>query len=255
MSTKTTTISLTQNWEELRKRARQLENEIDSKLVSLNKLGISLGGTHARFDVNYASSSGVEKTPLLSSQTTFESLSAELESLLAKLNEINDQMTDFVHGSASGSGFSQNPALQHTLRRHRDILRDYSNEFNRTHTNIQTQLDRQELLGSTDADSLQNGLNNRGRTDMYLKENEHLRSTERMIDDQISIAISAKEHMQSQRMNLRDISKKINTITKRYPAINSVMQKIQFKKRKDTIVLAGVISACLILLFIYMMHS
>ena len=97
---------------ELRKRARHLENEIDSKLVSLNKLGISLGSTRTRFDVNYASrwvvcftcfirlthgylsfSSSVEKAPLLSSQTAFESLSAELESLLAKLNEINDQVS------------------------------------------------------------------------------------------------------------------------------------------------------------------
>jgi len=47
----------------------------------------------------------------------------------------------------------------------------------------------------------------------------------------------------------------LNIITKRYPAVNSLMQKIQLKKRKDTIVLTGIIATCLILMFIYVMHS
>ncbi len=40
----------------------------------------------------------------------------------------------------------------------------------------------------------------------------------------------------------------------RYPALNSLMHKIQMKKRKDTIVVAGVIASCLIFIFIYLMH-
>ncbi|MFH4977619.1 hypothetical protein AB6A40_004328 [Gnathostoma spinigerum] len=56
-------------------------------------------------------------------------------------------------------------------------------------------------------------------------------------------------------MNLRDISRRINVIAKKYPMINSVMQKIQFKKRKDTVILAAVISILLILVFLYTMNS
>jgi len=165
-------------------------------------------------------------------------------------------MNDFVQ-SAVASGWSQNPALSHTLRRHHEILRDYSNELNRTRGNIQTQLDRQQLLSATDAGAMaqNNGLNNRVKTELYLKENEHINRCDRMLDEQISIAMSTKEHVQTQRFNIRDISKKLNIITKRYPAVNSLMQKIQLKKRKDTIVLAGVIATCLILMFIYVMHS
>ncbi|PIO68236.1 hypothetical protein TELCIR_09980 [Teladorsagia circumcincta] len=33
-----------------------------------------------------------------------------------------------------------NPAVQHTLRRHREILRDYGTEFRRARDNVQQQL-------------------------------------------------------------------------------------------------------------------
>ncbi len=39
---------------ELRKRARHLENEIDSRLVALNKLGLNLGAQQNRFDAAFA---------------------------------------------------------------------------------------------------------------------------------------------------------------------------------------------------------
>ena len=40
-------------------------------------------------------------------------------------------------------------ALLHTLQRHRDILQDYSHEFNKTKTSAEQLRARQELLGST----------------------------------------------------------------------------------------------------------
>lgn len=38
-------------------------------------------------------------------------------------------------------------------------------------------------------------------------------SSDRMVDEQISVAINMKENLQNQHYNLRDISRKINTIT------------------------------------------
>lgn len=42
----------------------------------------------------------------------------------------------------SSSGWSQSPAVQHTLRRHQEILRDYRSEFRRARENVQQQLQR-----------------------------------------------------------------------------------------------------------------
>ncbi|VDM29308.1 unnamed protein product [Toxocara canis] len=194
----------------------------------------------------YESSMG-ENSSVNSKQSVFNSLSTELEGMIAKLTLCNEDST----------GWASNPAIQHTLRRHREILRDYSTEFTRSHDNIQNQLQRESLLsgGSSDASCLNNRLK---PSDLYLKEHEHITSCDRLLDEQISIAMSAKEHVYSQRMTLRDISKKVtslNSFSEKYPMINNVMQKIQMKKRKDTVILAAVISTCLILTLLYMMHS
>ncbi|WKY00025.1 hypothetical protein Q1695_014702 [Nippostrongylus brasiliensis] len=45
---------------------------------------------------------------------------------------------------------------------------------------------------------------------------------------------------------------KLNSHAEKYPMINNVMQKIQYKKRKDAIVVAGVITCCLIFVFFYL---
>lgn len=43
-------------------------------------------------------------------------------------------------------------AIQHTLQRHRAILRDYGAEFAKTRANIRARLDRDRLLGAQHAE-------------------------------------------------------------------------------------------------------
>ncbi|VDN20039.1 unnamed protein product [Gongylonema pulchrum] len=159
---------------DLRRRARLLENQIDLKLVALNKL---TSGTSGRYETLLN-----EKAIVSSKQKEFDSLSSELEGMLAKLTQIDEQMTQHISKCQANSrtgAWASGPALQHTLRRHREILRDYCTEYHRSHDNIR----------------------------------------------------------------------------KKYPLLNSVMQKIQMRKRRDSVILAAVISACFILIFVYTMRS
>lgn len=43
-------------------------------------------------------------------------------------------------------------------------------------------------------------------------------------------------------------------ITEKYPLLNSVMQKMQARKQRDSIIMAAVISACLILMYLYVVR-
>lgn len=61
---------------DLRKQARQLENEIDLKLVAFSKLGAGINTPH---------SSHSDTVPLLSGEDTFEAMSMEIEQLLNKV--------------------------------------------------------------------------------------------------------------------------------------------------------------------------
>ncbi|EHB13347.1 Golgi SNAP receptor complex member 1 [Heterocephalus glaber] len=158
----------------LRKQARQLENELDLKLVSFSKLCTSYSHGSAR-DGRRDSS---DTTPLLngsSQDRMFETMAIEIEQLLARLTGVNDKMAEYTNSAGVPS---LNAALMHTLQRHRDILQDYTHEFHKTKANFVAIRERENLMGSVrkDIESYKSGsgVNNR-RTELFLKEHDHLR--------------------------------------------------------------------------------
>ncbi|KAM9454031.1 Golgi SNAP receptor complex member 1 isoform 1-T1 [Salvelinus alpinus] len=240
-------------WEDLRKQARQLENELDLKLVSLSKLCTSYSSSRdgRRGDSNS------DTAPLLNNSTQdrmFETMSVEIEQLLAKLTGVNDKMAEYT---STPGVTSLNAALMHTLQRHRDILQDYTHEFHKTKANFLAIREREDLLGSVRKDietyKSGSGVNNR-RTELFLKEHEHLRNSDRLMDDTISIAMATKENMTSQRGLLKSIQSRVNTLANRFPAINNLVQRINLRKRRDSLILGGVIGVCTILLLLYAFH-
>eukprot|EP00794_Sanderia_malayensis_P014410 gene14410-15911_t len=198
------TGSSLKKWEDLKKEARQLENEVEMKLVSFSKLGTGQLRDFGR--------EGTDREPLLGSNGNhmFETMALEIEKLLSKLTEICDLMGD----SFSQLGFGEPTASQlHTMQRHRDILQDYLHEFTKTKASIKANKDREDLLGSIkrDSNSYKSGLNR--RSDLYLKENEHLRNSERLADEAIGIALATKENLNSQRNVFHNITKNIGNVT------------------------------------------
>jgi hypothetical protein len=65
-----------------------------------------------------------------------------------QLTNVNDRMSEHTLGLNS-----QNATLLHMVQRHRDILQDYSHEFQKTKSNIMAVKEREELLGSAYRDS------------------------------------------------------------------------------------------------------
>lgn len=229
-------------WEDLRKQARRLENELDLKLVSFSKLGTSY------------SSHVSDHTPLLgnaSGERMFETMAMEIEQLLAKLTGVNDMMANHkeaINGPSSAI---------HTLQRHRDILQDYNREFAKTKSNIMAHRQREDLIGSVrrDIDAYKNsgGANSR-RTDLYLKENEHLRNSDRLASEAIDIALTTKENLGSQRKIFKTITTRLNDLANRFPALNNLVRKIKLRKQRDSIIIATVVAVCIILILIYWLH-
>uniref|UniRef100_A0A3Q3WDG2 Golgi SNAP receptor complex member 1 n=1 Tax=Mola mola TaxID=94237 RepID=A0A3Q3WDG2_MOLML len=236
-------------WEDLRKHARQLENELDLKLVSFSKLCTS-----------YSSSNQDQRTrdrseSVSSSQDSMlVVMTTELEQLLASLTVVNDQMAEYTHTPGASS---HNAGLMHTLQRHRDILQDYTHEFHKTKSNFFSLREREDLLGSIHRDiesyKSSSGVNNR-KTELFLKEHEHLKNSNSLIDNAISIAMATKENMTFQRGMFKSIQTRVTTLANRFPAINGLIQKINLRKRRDSIILGAVIGICTILLLLYTFH-
>jgi len=79
----------------------------------------------------------------------FETMVVELEDLLNHLSRCNEKMSDYTHSLGVNSGSA---ALLHTMQRHRDILQDYSQEFQKTRANITQHRQREDLLGGVRRD-------------------------------------------------------------------------------------------------------
>ncbi|KAL7635654.1 UNVERIFIED_CONTAM: hypothetical protein RMT77_013471 [Armadillidium vulgare] len=218
------------SFEELRKKARQLEHEIDNKLVAFSKLAASYGSVNASVNSDRDS----DTSPLLTGDQKYETISTELEQLLSALSEINERMNNSAQNSFESV---------HTLQRHKDILQDYTKEYQRTNSTIKSRKERQQLLSSgRNGTELMTGLS---RRDMYLKESEHLVNSERLIDEQINIALETRDHLKTQREAFKMLQTKMNDLTNRFPVINTLMTKINFRRRRDALVLGSVIGLCL----------
>ncbi|XP_068215126.1 Golgi SNAP receptor complex member 1 [Palaemon carinicauda] len=224
------------SFEDLRKRARQLESEIDVKLVSFSKIAASYGSSSA-------SNANSETVALLSGDQMYETISVELEQLLSALTDINDRMNSCPHGSSV--------AIIHTLQRHRDILQDYTHEFQRTNNTIKSRREREQLLGNGRNDG--KSLAGLSRRDLYLKESEHIVNSERMVDEQITIAVETRDHLKSQREAFKMIQTKVNDLSNRFPLINTLMTKINIRKRRDSLILGTVIGLCVTFMLWWML--
>uniref|UniRef100_A0AAF5CSF6 Golgi SNAP receptor complex member 1 n=1 Tax=Strongyloides stercoralis TaxID=6248 RepID=A0AAF5CSF6_STRER len=218
------------SWDGLRKRARIYENEIDSKLMTFNKITAS------------GSSFGSQTMSLTNKKDNFTLICNEIEQLIQNLTTVNDEMDVLVSKDVS---LTNNAAITHTLRRHHDILRDYYTEFNRSKNNIESQLMREDLVGGSctiqiEESNLNNRVNGRN-TELYMRENDRINSCDRLMDEQLSLAMSVKENLYGQKSILINAKRSLKQMTQKYPMINNVLQKIKNKKRKDKLILAGVI--------------
>lgn len=66
--------------------------------------------------------------------------------------------------------------------------------------------------------------------------------------------MATKENMTSQRGMLKSIQSRVNTLANRFPAVNSLIQRINLRKRRDSLILGAVIGICTILLLLYAIH-
>jgi len=233
------------NWEDLRKQARILENQIDGKLIELSKLGTSMKSPLS----SKKEFSDPSMKPLLSeddNSDSFDEMTRELDSLLQQLDSVNSHMNDWTERHTPSA------AIHHTLQRHGEILKDYKQEFRQTKNNIASQIRRQDLLGSNKIQSNGSDHSPNFRMNLLLKESEHARNSERLIDDQISIAIEARDSLAHQRHTFKAIQTKLNDISNRFPMINNLVQRINLRKRRDAIIVAVVIGLCLTFLLWWM---
>ncbi|KAJ3130444.1 ESCRT-III subunit protein snf7 [Nowakowskiella sp. JEL0407] len=218
-------------WEQLRKQARQLENDIESKLVAFSRAGGSMGSSGLVVGIE-SNLNGNNNTVIAEN---------EIEGLLKKvafeLTSVVDSMATHLDSSSSGQS---NPSMMHMLQRHRDILYDYTKEFGRTKDKILAVREQADFLHTirNDIESYKTG-NGANSMDYLLIERGKIDNSHKMTDMVIEQAYDTKEALDKQRSQLFGTRSRFGNVISRFPAINNVVNKIKTKKQRDTIILAA----------------
>ena len=209
-----------------RKEARSLENQLDAKLVQYSRLDNADSGTNS-FSVE-------RESPVM--------LQRDIEQLLVQLAEINDKMSRQMNG---GGGVA---AAMHVLQRHREILRDFTQEFSKTKANLKILDERNLLLSSVQQDIRES--RNTG-SDILLRERTALQNTCRMTDELVGQATGQLSVLNEQRSVFGGLSSKLTDLAAVSPQINAMVGFIARRQKRDKLVLVVAIGVCIGLLLLY----
>eukprot|EP00735_Rhodelphis_limneticus_P004389 TRINITY_DN15972_c0_g1::TRINITY_DN15972_c0_g1_i1::g.3749::m.3749 TRINITY_DN15972_c0_g1::TRINITY_DN15972_c0_g1_i1::g.3749 ORF type:complete len:249 (-),score=24.72,sp/Q95ZW1/GOSR1_CAEEL/31.33/3e-34,V-SNARE_C/PF12352.3/3.2e+02,V-SNARE_C/PF12352.3/1.7e-13,DASH_Dad4/PF08650.5/3.3e+03,DASH_Dad4/PF08650.5/0.36,CENP-Q/PF13094.1/2e+02,CENP-Q/PF13094.1/0.11,DUF342/PF03961.8/0.84,DUF342/PF03961.8/3e+02 TRINITY_DN15972_c0_g1_i1:294-980(-) len=220
-------------WDSLRKKARTLETELDSKIVSLSKL---TGGKQLFPDENEQ-----EAERRLNSA---EHVLMEIEALLTNLRTVNENMAQCTKLSIGGT------SMVHTLQRRTEVLREFEGEYSKAKNTITQQKQSAELFQGYH--KLTEGDEGFRERELLLRERSSLTSSDKLVDDVLNQAMATREALGNQRDLLGRVASKMDSMAQGVPGLNVLLSKIQYKKKKDTIIFAAIVAVCLVFLTIYL---
>ncbi|TPX37204.1 hypothetical protein SmJEL517_g00838 [Synchytrium microbalum] len=232
--------SSSSQWEVLKKQARSLEQEIENKLVGYSKLG----------SAGVASSSGGGNGQMGGFDAAF-ALEEEIDDLLKRLTQVVNVMSSVLDNPPPS--IPSNPSMMHNLQRHRDILFDYGKEFKKTKSNITSAREHAELLNSV-RDDISSFKSSRSPEDFLLSERNKIDNSHNMADIVLEQAYETRSNLSSQRASLLGTRGRMGGVLSRFPMITSLISKINTRKRRDSLIMAGVVAACIIFLMMYWLN-
>ncbi|KAI9485146.1 Golgi SNAP receptor complex member 1, partial [Zychaea mexicana] len=223
------------SWDHLRRQARQVENEIELKLASLSKLGATVASR--------STGPGGDALPMGK-----PSQELEIEELLKKLNSVIASMGEVLERP---SATPTNPSMTHMLERHKDIMYDYNKEFRRVKTNMKAAQDKASLMDQVQDEIRMYNTANGDGSDYYLSERNRIEGTHRMTDMILEQAYATRQDVSRQGRMLQNVNSRVSGVIGRIPGINNLISRINTRRKRDTLIMAGVISTCIILILLY----
>jgi len=218
--------------ESLHKQCRTLESLFDNKLTAYGRLAatITRPGSH-----DLESSGSLER---------WQDLEVELEELLQKLGEINDEL-DTPPNDASAQ---TTQTMLRAIQRHRDVHQDNIGEFRRTKASVKHALDQMNLLSGVRNDI---DAHKSSAADMLLAERGRIDSSHQMTDEVLEQAYETRADFSRQRATITGINSRMSGVLSTMPGINNLLGMIKSRRRRDSIIVGCLIGVCLILLLSY----
>jgi golgi SNAP receptor complex member 1 len=75
-----------------------------------------------------------------------------------------------------------------------------------------------------------------------------------LLDEQITIAVETRDNLVAQRVTFKRLQTRLNDLSNRFPLINSLLQRVNLRKRRDSLIIGLVVGICIVLMLLYAFH-
>ncbi|KAK9463048.1 snare region anchored in the vesicle membrane C-terminus-domain-containing protein [Lipomyces oligophaga] len=217
---------------QLRSQARQLESQTESLFLAYS---------------NFSQHPPAEPTD------EEKQVVKDLEAIFTKREDILSSLSRLLDSEQLASA-----TKLHQLHRHKEILLEHQKEFSRLKDTIQHERQRANLLSSVrnDIDSFRmspNGsavaVDSRREAEYMLNERSRIDQSSSLVDNILSQAYATREELGRQRQVLSSVQRRITSSASRIPGINTIISKINTRKKRDSLIIASLISLCVLVLF------
>lgn len=213
------------SWAQLRQQARSLESQTES-----------LFHTYSAF----ASSPPAKPTEEeLQTERKLQDILSKRDTTVVSLSRLLD----------SESALTSSATKLQNLSLHRSTLADHRREHARLRSTIAEARSRANLLSTVRDDisafrSASRVEEGRSEADYMLDERERIDRSHSVADGVLSQAYAVNEDFMGQRQMLQNINRRIANSASKVPGINTIVAKINTRKKRDSVILAALITVC-----------
>lgn len=212
---------------------------MSNSFVTVRSQAISLESQTDSLLTRYSSFAQTTSSEPLAQETQ---LQEKLETILNKRQDIVETLQKIADND---SDISTTKLSQ--LQRHRETLQENWQTFRNIRSSIQQERNRLNLLFSVKKDLQQDTIENR---DEYIQdEYRRVENSHSVVDSLIDQAYETRDQFVSQRRVLHKSGDRILQTLQHIPLINNVIAKINTRRKKNAVILASLISICILVLF------
>ncbi|GAB0132192.1 hypothetical protein EsDP_00000635 [Epichloe bromicola] len=221
--------SASSGWAQLRQQARTYESQTES-----------LFHTYSQF----SSAADLPSKPTEEERTT----EAKIEELLEKRDSTISQLARLLD---SESTLTSSALKQNNLSLLREKLSAHRRDLNRLRGTLQQARDRANLLTNVRSDINEYRANNpeAQEAEYMLNERNRIDNSHNMADSVLSQAYAVNDNFLLQRETLASINRKITVAASKVPGINTLINRISARKRRDGIIMGCFIAFCFLMFF------
>jgi golgi SNAP receptor complex member 1 len=161
------------------------------------------------------------------------------------LTALSDLIQQGLSPAAEKSGKSQHLLL---VKRYREILFDYTSDFNKTSATLTRKKEHSELFQNR---TMSQGESGDDAMEQLLRERSSINNSMETSASIINQASGIYGDLKQQGMSLKNVGGAISRITGNIPGLNRIVDNIRRKRSRDDYIVAGVIAACVCLTLWY----